>query len=178
MSFRTFLAERANVKHLASASDIGVVTADHFSLARETGRADGRHISNLGMKWNEIGIVEMMCYTIPDLTYLRHVDGDGRRARAENEEEEGDPSARNCETTNNHWRIERIECGRCNNWAVSYSVGRVLFFLFGRRAEKNKIYFFFSIQNCFLKRRKKSCAIFRNAHARRTKRVERKFNSE
>ena len=59
MSFRTFLAERANVKHLASASDIGVVTADHFSLAGETGRADGRHISNLGMKrnwycWNDV----------------------------------------------------------------------------------------------------------------------------
>ena len=93
-----------------------------------------------------------MCYTIPDLTYLRHVDGDGRRARAENEEEEGDPSARNCETTNNHWRIERIECGRCNNWAVSYSVGRVLFVLFGRRAEKNKIYFFFFYSKLFFKK--------------------------
>lgn len=35
------------MKHLTFASDIGVITTDDFALARETRRADGRHVSNL-----------------------------------------------------------------------------------------------------------------------------------
>lgn len=40
----TFLAERANVKHLATAVHIGVVAADDLALARESRGADRVHI--------------------------------------------------------------------------------------------------------------------------------------
>jgi hypothetical protein len=41
------LSERANVKHLTFAGDIGVVTAYNFAFAGETRRPDRGHITNL-----------------------------------------------------------------------------------------------------------------------------------